>query len=272
MQDIVRYSKNITKQYGSNYYRATSLFPRKTREAVYVYYAWVRCADEMVDQREQRVTDLQEWIDDFRKHESEKQLNKAVRKYFTRYAVPEEYPQAFLRAMSMDVSKKMYATYQELEEYMYGSAAVIGLTMLCFFGLHRKDLIPGATKLGEAMQLANFLRDIREDYDQLGRIYLPQEDMDRFGVTEDDIADHVMSENVKNLMRFEIARCRELYSRAWPAIQKLPWGLRWPVRIATRNYEGVLNEIEKADYNIWHKRHSLSRLKKLGVIIKSLFV
>jgi phytoene synthase len=272
MLDVVRRSKNITKQYGSNYYRASSLFPQEVREAVYVYYAWVRCADEMVDQREQRIADLQEWIDDFHKNESEKQINKAVKKYFTQHAVPGEYPQAFLGAMSMDVSKKTYATYEELEQYMYGSAAVVGLTMLCFFDLHRKDLIPGATKLGQAMQLTNFLRDIREDHEELGRIYLPQEDMNKFGVTGEDIANRSMSDQFKELMKFEVERCRGLYSEAWTAIEKLSWRLKFPVRIAARNYEGVLDEIEKAGYDIWHKKHGLSKFKKFVVIIKSLFV
>lgn len=271
-QEIINYSKKITKHYGLNYYRATSLFPKKIREVVYVYYAWVRHADQLVDILNPKIKLLQEWIKDFAQDKSQKELNIVVKKYFEIYNVPEQYPKAFLTVMEQDLSQKRYDSYKELEGYMYGSAAVIGLTMLCFFGLHKQQLIPGATKLGEAMQLTNFLRDIREDYEDLGRIYLPQEDMKNFGVTDQNIADYVYNENFKQLMKFEVERCRDLYRQAWPAIQKLAWKLKFPIRIATRNYEGVLSEIEKANYNIWNKRHRLSSVRKILVIIKSLFV
>lgn len=275
-QETLEYSKKITKQYGKNYYRATSLFPKKVREAVYLYYAWMRIPDEYVDSGSLSLdaeVQLKTWMKDWREA---KQLDTTIhgfmKRCFEKDKVPHEYSNAFLSAMERDLHQTRYGTYGELESYMYGSAVVVGLTMLSFFGLHKEDLIPGATKLGEAMQLANFLRDVREDYDELGRIYLPQEDMNRFGVTEQDIAGHTMSDNFKNLMKFEIARCCDLYAQAWPAIKKLPWRLQFSIRIATRNYEGVLSEIEKAEYDIWSKRHSLSKTKKLLVIIKSLFV
>lgn len=275
-QEVLKYSKKITKQYGINYYRAASLFPKKVREAVYLYYAWVRIADECVDgdlPPQEAQKSLEGWIQDWQDASVEDStIHGYVKQIFQVSQVPSTYPASFLDAMRKDVYQRQYQTYAELGSYMYGSAVVVGLTMLCFFGLHKEDLIPGAKKLGEAMQLANFLRDIREDYDELGRIYLPQEDMKKFGVTDQDIANHILSDNFKNLMKFEIARCRNLYTQAWPAIEKLPWRLKFPIRIATRNYEGVLSEIEKAEYNIWNKKHSLSKTKKLLVIITSLFV
>lgn len=275
-QEVLKYSKKITKQYGINYYRAASLFPKKVRERVFLYYAWVRTADEYVDgdlPPQEAQKSLEEWIQDWQDASVEDStIHGYVKQIFQVSQVPSTYPESFLDAMRKDVYQHQYQTYTELESYMYGSAVVVGLTMLCFFALHREDLIPGAKKLGEAMQLANFLRDIREDYDNLGRIYLPQEDMQRFDVTEQSITEHTMSDNFKNLMKFEIARCRALYKEAWPAIEKLPWRLKFPIRIATRNYEGVLREIERADYDIWNTKHSLSKMKKVLVIIKSLCV
>lgn len=276
LQQTLKFARDITSVYGSNYYRATSLFPKKVREAVYLYYAWVRIADECVDGNlspQEAEQSLEEWIQDWRNSRmGDPTIHGYLKQYFEISQVPDVYPESFLDAMRKDVHQHQYQTYRELESYMYGSAVVVGLTMLCFFGLHTKNLIPGATKLGEAMQLANFLRDVREDYDELGRIYLPQEDMQRFGVTDQDIADHTMSDNFKNLMKFEIARCRALYKEAWPAIEQLPWRLKFPIRIATRNYEGVLSEIEKAEYDVWSKKHSLSKLRKLLVIAQSLFI
>lgn len=274
--EVLKYSKKITKQYGSNYYRATSLFPPTVRDMVYVYYAWMRIADEYVDgdmSPQEAEQSLEVWIQDWHNASlNDGTTHGCLKQYFQISQVPDVYPNSFLDAMSQDLCKQRYETYKELEGYMFGSAVVVGLTMLCFFGLHKDSLIPGATKLGEAMQLANFLRDVREDIDDLGRIYLPQEDMKKFGVTNDDIVHHVLSDNFKDLMKFEIARCRELYKQAWPAIEKLPWRLKFPIRIATRNYEGVLKEIEKADYDIWSKRHGLSKSRKLLVILQSLFV
>lgn len=270
------YSKQITKQYGKNYVRAVSLFPSRVRCAVYVYYAWLRHADEYVDGLEASPEKLSQWVKDWycvvEGQVSGDDLQTEIFRLHGLYAIPLEYAHSFLQSMVQDVSVSRYEHYKDLESYMYGSAVVVGLTMLCFFGLHKENLIPGATKLGEAMQLANFLRDVREDYDELGRIYLPQEDMQRFGVTEQDIAGHTMSDNFKDLMRFEIQRCRNLYKEAWPAIEKLPWRIKFPIRVATRNYEGVLNEIEKAEYDVWSKKHSLSKSRKLLVIAQSLFV
>jgi len=278
-QDIVYYSKLITKKYGSNYYYATSLFPEKIREAVYVYYAWTRIPDEYVDggltkfEANKKLAHWKhEWLQASTGQKQGSSIHNHMHRLFLQYKVPLQYAEDFLFAMQQDISQVRYTSYNELEKYTHGSAVVVGFTMLCFFGLYKKNLLPGARALGQAMQLINFLRDIREDVDDLGRIYIPQEDMDRYSVLEEDIIKHVYSDNFKRLMKFEIDRCRALYKKAWPAIEKLPWRIKFPIRIATRNYEGVLKEIEKADYDIWNTRHGLSKIKKLVVLIRSLFV
>jgi phytoene synthase len=276
-QEVLQQSKKITRTFGENYYQATSLFPKKIREAVFIYYAWTRIPDEFVDgdfSFEEAKQSLESWIADWEKASSNTKevfnIHYYMNQLFVKYNVPKEYGENFLRVMEEDLYKNRYVTYQELESYMYGSATVVGLTMLCFFGLHKPDLLPGARAFAEAMQLTNFLRDIKEDYEHLGRIYLPEEDRKRFGVTEEDIKNHSLSPEFQNLMKFEIDRARSLYKKAWPAIQKLPWKLRFPIKVAGYKYQGILDEIEKANYDIWSKRHRVSRLRKLFIIIQSL--
>lgn len=277
--EVLEFSKHITKKFGGNYYQATKLFPPKIREAVFLYYAWTRIADEYVDSgfsKEKAEMLLENWIHDWQKtvegNRNEYDIHWYMKQIFERYNTPLEFGGVFLGVMKQDIGTVRYEHYRDLEAYMYGSAVVIGFTMLSFFGLLTEDRKPSARAFGEAMQLTNFLRDIREDYEQLGRIYIPQEDMRRFGVSEEDIRIRSTNENFKRLMQFEISRCRELYQKAWIGIEQLPWRIKVPLRIAARKYEGILREIEKHDYDVWSKKHVLSRNKKLLLVIKSLFV
>lgn len=275
---ILNLSRQITSFYGSNYYKATLFFPKKIRDAVFVYYAWLRFPDEYVDsEKDKSIAEkkLLSWIGDWKTvvvgDTPKDKIHSEMFKIFKEYKTPLEYSEIFLQAMEQDLSKSRYDSYEELTQYVRGSAVVVGFTMLSFFKLHKEDLLPYAKSLGEAMQLANFLRDVREDIDELGRVYLPQEDLAKFDVTNEDIISHKHTDNFKKLMAFEIARCRDLYKHAWIGIEKLPFKVKFPIRIATRNYEEVLKEIEKADYNIWEKRHSASKFKKFLIILKSIF-
>jgi len=275
---VLKFSQEVTSFYGSNYYKATLFFPKKISDAVFVYYAWIRIPDEYVDgEKDKSIAreNLISWIDNWNivveGASSKDQIHNEMYKIFKEYETPLEYSKIFLQAMEQDLSKSRYKNYEELERYMMGSAVVVGFTMLSFFKLHKEDLLPYAKSLGEAMQLANFLRDVREDIDELGRVYLPQEDLVKFNVTNEDIISHKHTDNFKKLMAFEISLCRDLYKHAWIGIEKLPFKVKFPIRIATRNYEEVLKEIEKADYNIWEKRHSASKFKKFTIILKSIF-
>lgn len=277
-KNIYRESKLVTMRYGKNYARAVSLFPKKIRYAVYVYYAWLRRADQLVDTTCHTVSTRENFFDwrqgwqDATLYKHTDMPHQEMYRLCMYYGVPLEYFISFLHSMEQDFSIKQYETYQQLESYMYGSAVVVGFTLLCFFGLHRKNLLPGAQSLAEAMQLANFLRDIDEDYEQLGRIYIPKEDRQMFGVTNDYFEKKILDEKFIALMQFEIQRCRKLYKKAWVGIEQLPWRVKFPIRVATRNYQGILLEIEKSGYNIWDKKHALSRFQKIKVIIISLFV
>jgi phytoene synthase len=147
---------------------------------------------------------------------------------------------------------------------MWGSAAVVGAMMLCLFRCHDEKLLPPATRMGEAMQMTNFLRDVGEDW-RRGRIYLPEEDMHRFGVTEQDIAWGRLSERVIQLLRFEIERTRALYREAEMGIPLLPREYRYPVLLGSRLYARILDRIESNGYDVFRQRAHTTLLEKMRI-------
>jgi phytoene synthase len=168
--------------------------------------------------------------------------------------------------MIQDITVSRYATYAELEEYMYGSAAVVGIMMSYVIGFKDEGTLERAKALGEAMQLTNFLRDIQEDYRDRGRIYVPLEDLARFGVSEDDFREQKMSPEFIELMRFEIDRARKLYAYAEPGIAELAPSGRFAIRLASRVYAAILIKIEQAGYNVFLGRVKTTKFEKLTLL------
>ncbi len=142
--------------------------------------------------------------------------------------------------------------------------------MMCTIIGYKGDALPYAKKLAEAMQMTNFLRDIREDFDLRNRIYIPEEDMRKFGVTEDHIKNHIVDSNFILLMKFEIAKTRALYKDAEQGIDLLHKDGRFAVRFSSRLYEAILDEIEQSHYDIYSTRHHTSKIKKLLIFINTL--
>jgi 15-cis-phytoene synthase len=153
--------------------------------------------------------------------------------------------------MIADTYTTRYATYADLEGYMYGSAGVVGLMCSRVLGATSDAALEPAKSLGYAMQLTNFLRDIAEDIDTRGRIYLPQEDMKLFGITDDDIVAHRTGEAWNRLMRYEIKRAQDLFACMYDGIGHLPAYARYPVMLSAHLYAHYLVKIEQMDYNIY---------------------
>jgi phytoene synthase len=271
--------RKITKKYGTSFYFATRFFTSEIKEGIYAIYAFARIPDEIVDDPEIKdnsvaIRKLEEWIEEFRKAFSSGRsgdivLNFIV-KQFHKYKIPKEDCDAFFRSMRLDKEKFTYQNYPELEEYMYGSAGVIGLMVTRVVGYKNENAFEYAKKLGYAFQLTNFLRDIREDYEQLGRIYMPLDEMERFGLSNSDIAAHCRDERFRNFMQFQIDRNRQIYREAFPGIKLLNWQGRLAVRIAYVLYKAILNEIEKANYDVFAKRVRTNKQQKILLSLKAL--
>ena len=170
----------------------------------------------------------------------------------------------FMKSMKMDTHVFRYETYEDLEVYVYGSAAVVGLMMCRAVGVEDEAADHHAEALGVAMQLSNFLRDVKEDWER-GRIYIPLEDLERFSYTEKDLEAGVVDDRFVSLMKFEIDRARKLYEVADEGMKYIPSGRRYPVRVARELYAAILDRIEAQNYDVFSERAETSLAYKLWV-------
>ena len=269
----------LNAAHGRTYYFASRFLPRSVQPHVHALYAFARYADDLVDHMGlpwgsmQRRHALEAWsaafLADLDRGDSEDPVLKAVVHTVRTLGIPREDLEAFLRSMAMDLTVTRYDTYAELSEYVHGSAAVIGSMMLPVLGTVHPAARARAMDLGVAFQLTNFLRDIAEDYDR-GRIYLPLEDLDRFGVTEDDFRRRRVSPAMRRLLAFEAARTRELYVRAEHGWAMLEPRSRACIRIAHRLYGEILDRLERADWPVFDQRMIVPAHRKLAVATREL--
>ena len=271
--------RRLNAAHGRTYYFATRFLPQDRRHHVHALYGFARYADDLVDHFDLAWSDarrreaLERWTDGFlaslaRGHSDDPVL-KAVVNTVDELDIAHDDLRAFLRSMAMDLTVTRYPTYRDLYGYVYGSAAVIGAMMLPVLGARHPDARARAMDLGIAFQLTNFLRDIAEDWDR-GRIYLPLEDLERFGVTEDDFARRQVTPQLRRLLAFEAARTRALYRRA-----EVGWGMLEPrsqtcIRIAHRLYGEILDRIEADDWQVFTHRASVPTRRKVAVAAREL--
>lgn len=269
--------RQIHRRYGTTYYYSTLRFPKRIQKRVHSIYAFVRIADEWVDNPNNLTKDeqkalLRDWRDQMlRGLAGECPEHFAMRAFcdtVLECRIPVEEAYLFLDAMEMDITKSTYDTYEELRAYMMGSACAIGV-MMCYAMCARTDYdtIARARALGEAMQLTNFLRDVSEDIDR-GRIYLPAADLQKFGVTQDDLKSKKMNSNIKQLFEFEIQRARSLYSTSDFGIYKLPPKMRKAVLLSRLLYSQILKRIESQECDVFKARARTNLFDKLLCMAK----
>ncbi len=201
--------------------------------------------------------------------DSQDDVSRAVIHTARVWGLPVEHFEAFLTSMRMDLTVTGYPTYADLERYMYGSAAVIGLLMVPILEPVDDAAYLPARALGEAFQLTNFIRDVGEDL-RRGRVYLPQEDLARFGVTRADLAGPTPNDRVTALLRFEIDRTRALYREAAPGIELLHPTSRDCVATALRLYGGILDAVERSGYDVLSTRVTVPVATRLRVAAPAL--
>jgi phytoene synthase len=261
------------RTHSKTYYFSTRLFPPEVRSHVHALYAFMRYADEIVDNP--RGTTSEEQLANLEAFEAETMAavagedvpNPVLRAYSAtarERGIEPDSITAFMASMKMDTSVFRYPTYEDLTVYTYGSAAVVGLMMCRVVGVEDERANPHAEALGVAMQLSNFLRDIREDWAR-GRVYLPLEDLTRFRYVEEDLGAGVVDERFVSLMRFEIGRARRLYEFADEGMDFIPRGRRYPVIVARELYAAILDRIEAQGYDVYTRRAEISPLSRLGV-------
>ena len=273
-----RRCRAINAEHGKTYYLATLLLPPAKRPFVHALYGFARHADDLVDQTPglsaaARADGLTRWTEellaDLDWGETSDPVGRAVLDTIARWAIPRDYLIDFVAAMRMDLAVTSYATYADLEKYMWGSAAVIGLQMLPILGRRddtvRWDVIePHAIALGTAFQLTNFLRDVGEDL-RRGRVYLPLDSLERFDVDADRLRRGIVDESIRSLIAWEIERARGLYAQAAPGIALVDATSRDCLRTAFTLYSDILTEIEAADYDVFDHRVVVGRTRRAEV-------
>jgi phytoene synthase len=266
--------KRLNALHGKTYFLATLLLPKAKRPFVHALYGFARYADEIVDDLaselsiEEKAEALSTWGDgvlsDLKKGTSDDHVGRALIDTVKRFDIPHEHFEAFLHSMTMDLTVQEYETYEDLLEYVYGSAAVIGLEMVPILGPLHNDAFEAAKKLGIAFQLANFIRDVDEDLDR-GRVYLPIKELAQFGVTREMLEERVLTPEIIEALKFQIARVRQLQNEATPGIAMLEPTSRPCIEAASTLYCGIVDEVEKIGYDIFNQRAKTSTPRRIRV-------
>lgn len=268
--------KRLNSLHGKTYYLATLLLPKSKRPHVHALYGFARYADEIVDDLastltiEEKSEYLKSWgegvLKDISRGTSEDHVGRALVDTVRRFNIPVELFEAFLHSMTMDLSITHYETYDDLVEYVYGSAAVIGLQMVPVLGTSDPAAYQAAEKLGIAFQLANFIRDVSEDLDR-GRIYLPLNELAAFGVTPELLAERKLTPEIRNALAFQIARVRRLQNEAAPGVKLLDVASQPCINAASELYCGIVDEVEKINFEIFTHRAKTSTWRRLRVAL-----
>lgn len=266
--------RELNAKHGKTYYLATLLLAPEKRPFVHALYGFARYADEIVDdlastlsgeQKAKWLTDWsEEFFSDFDKGTSNDEICMATIYTAKKFNIPKKHFEAFIHSMKMDLTTTSYETFEDLYEYVYGSAAVIGLQMVPILGAISDDAYKYAEDLGVAFQLANFIRDVGEDLER-GRIYLPLSELRQFGVTRETLQSRQVTEDLRNALRFQIARVHELEERSKAGISLLNPASQPCIEAARILYCGIADQVEKIDFDVFNRRAKVSNWRRFAV-------
>lgn len=258
---------SLAKNKRSNFYYSFLLLPKPKREAINVVYAWCRYTDDIVDEEESvgnKYARLRLWAREFERAiegTSRYPLLNKLSQTIRRFNIPLNHFHDLLQGMEMDLVKTRYKTFDELQTYCYRAASTVGLMCTEIFGYKNEDAKNYAVNLGIALQLTNILRDIKSDAKK-GRIYLPLEDLERFGYSEENIFAEKYNANFIALMRFECERARSFFRQAITHLSEEDKPLFIAAQIMEAIYLRILNDIERSEYNIFSHRIRVSTFRK----------
>lgn len=280
-EDNYRACQRYTREHAKSFYFASYALPPRKRIAAYAVYAFCRHADNIVDTA---TATHNEELGSARLQTVREQLHyaytgsplldpklTAFRETVNAYNIPRKYFQDLLAGVEMDLHRTRYESFDQLRQYCYCVASVVGLVMSHILGVSDDSALESAADLGTAMQLTNILRDVGEDF-RMGRVYLPEEDLIRFGVTEVALRSGAVDERFAALMVFEIARAREYFARAHEGIDKISNdGSRFCVRLMSGTYSRILAKIEANGYDVFRHRAHVHLREKLLIAAGAAF-
>ena len=267
------YCETVTKTHAKSFYFAAKFLPKEKQRAVYPIYAFCRHVDDEIDEtgegnQLQAIRAVENWKSGLQKiyagtmDDGQNLVLIAWEDLLKTYKIPKNLPLDLMQGVLMDTQIKRYETFTELYVYCYRVASTVGLMSSEILGYADDKALEYAEAMGIAMQLTNILRDVKEDA-AIGRIYLPQEDLKKFDVSEEQISAGEMSENFIRLMRFQIARARDFYRTGEKGIALLEKDSRFTVLLASRIYSRILDEIERQNYDVFTRRASTTFSQKI---------
>ncbi len=288
IEKAYKYCESVTKNHAKSFYFAAKFLPKIKQKPIYALYALCRHVDDEVDEAEvnsetEAIAAVERWkakldeiygggrnsrfqIPDSKseksKYQDQNQVLLAWSDLLKKYKIPQNLPLELMKGVLQDTHTKRYETFEELYVYCYRVASTVGLMSSEIFGYEQPETLRYAEALGIAMQLTNILRDVKEDA-EMDRIYLPQEDLRKFSISEQQIFAGEMNENFVEMMKFQINRARDYYEKAEKGISMLEKDSRFTVLLASRLYSKILKEIEQQNYNVFSKRAHLNFKKKV---------
>ncbi|MCX6068995.1 MAG: squalene/phytoene synthase family protein [Chloroflexi bacterium] len=260
----------IAAHHSKSFYMASALLPEEKRSAVRALYAFCRTVDDIVDESTLlgRDVELDYWrglIQGLIRPRPDDLVGQAWVDTRSRYHIPAHYALQLIDGVSRDLGPVRYQTFDNLTTYCYGVASTVGLMSMHIVGFKSAEAVPYAIKLGVALQMTNILRDVGEDF-RNGRIYLPQEELSAYGITEADLMNGVVTPQWREFMKFQISRTRQLYKEGFVGIHLLERDGQMSIGAASKFYQGILDAIEANNYNVFSRRASLSTWGKLSRI------
>ena len=276
---IGRLAARLTRKSRSNFYYAFPTLPRRRRDALYAVYAFCRTVDDIADLGDERGvdraaqrTELERWRRDVARcyepgGRPEHPIAAGLARAVSEFAIPREALLAIIDGVEMDLDQVRYETAEDLYPYCYRVASAVGLCCIEIFGYTDPRAREYAVNLGTALQLTNIMRDVGADA-RAGRVYVPQEDLRKFGVTTDDLRAGRYSDEFVSLMRHQAARARQFYRAARDAFPTADARSLVAAEIMGRIYRALLDEIEARGFRVFEERVTVPTRRKLAIALR----
>ena len=274
LEEAYAYCTDLTRHRARNFYYAFITLPKEKRKAIYAAYAFCRLSDDYsdeeipLDEKAALLSGLHGDLDAAFEGRAESEVFVALLDASKRYGIPRDYFHEIINGVEMDLVNSSYATFEELYQYCYRVASVVGLVCIEIFEYRDPKAREYATDMGIAMQMTNILRDIEEDCGR-GRVYLPQDELEKFGVTEESLQAGETGPEFRAMMAEQVSRARGYFERSAALLPLLKPRSRLCPAVLRALYSAVLDRIEARDYDVFGERVALSSREKLTLMAKA---
>ncbi|MYC07492.1 MAG: presqualene diphosphate synthase HpnD [Chloroflexi bacterium] len=265
--------QRVAKQNARSFYYASLPLPRDKRRAIYAVYAYCRLCDDIadgdlpIDEKYRGFAEVRRNLQSSTTTGEDAQMYLALRHAAETFGIPYSYLDEILQGVEMDMVKTRFADFDELREYCYKVASVVGLVCIRIFGYTDANAEEYAADMGLALQLTNILRDVKEDIERC-RVYIPQDEMRRFGYTEAELERGAMTDGFRALMAHQAQRAQEYYDRSRALFPLIAADARACPQLMHATYGGILERIEQSGYNVFERRIGLSKPEKLMLLAR----